>query len=252
MKLRRCLASHQLLFLIVCYLSAAASLKSQESITTRDGKTQQAKIVGSNGSTVQLQVGAGMVGVPLSSISQVTMAPPADYAAAVAAYESKDFAKALTSATLVTGKYKGLPTEWAQQAALMLGDIYVAQNDLARAETAYMDFQKLYPGQGSTQADVCMARIAISKKDYAGAKQKLEPLAAQALKEKNIPRNAASSYSQVFYLLGQTREAEGDYPGALQDYLRTVTLFYQDHPAVSGAQERADALRKAHPGLVAP
>ena len=252
MKLRRCFASHQLLFLIVCCLSVAAPLYSQETITTRDGKTQAAKIVGSNGTTVQLQVAAGMVGIPLSSITQVVMAPPPEYTLAVAAYEGKDYAKALSSMAQVAGKYKGLPTEWAQQAALRLGDIYVAQNDLAKAEAAYRDFQKFYPGLGAVQVDVCMARVAFSKKDYAAAKQKLEPLAETALKDKSVPKADGASYSQVFYLLGGIKEAEGDFPGALQDYLRTVTLFNQDHPAVSSAQEKADALRKAHSGLVAP
>jgi len=252
MKLRRCSASHQLLFLIVGCLSVAARLYSQDTITTRDGKTQAAKIVGANGTTVQLQVAAGMVGIPLSSITQVVMAPPAEYTLAVAAYEAKDYPKALASMAQVAGKYKGLPTEWAQQAALMLGDIYVAQNELAKAETAYTDFQKFYPGRGTVQVDVSMARVAVSKKDFTAAKQKLEPLAEAALKEKSVPKAAAASYSQVFLLLGEIKEAEGDFQGALQDYLRTVTLFYQDHVAVSSAQEKADALRKAHPGLVAP
>ena len=252
MKLRRCLASHQLLFLIVCSLSAAATLHSQDSITTLDGKTQVAKIVGSNGTAVQVQVAAGVVGIPLSSIKQIVMPPPAEYTLALAAYDEKDYGKALASMTQVTSKYKGLPTEWAQQAALKLGDIYVAQNDLAKAEAAYKDFQKLYKGQGALQVDVCEARIAVSKKDYTAAKEKLEPLAEAALKVKSVPKADASSYSQVFYLLGQIKEDEGDLQGALQDYLRTVTLFYQDRLAADAAQEKADALRKAHSDLAAP
>jgi tetratricopeptide (TPR) repeat protein len=252
MKLRRCFASHQPLFLFVCCFLAAANLNAQDKIVTRDGKTQEAKIAGANGTSVQLQVGAGTVSLPLASITQVVMAPPPEYTAACTAYEAKDFSRALAGTAQVTAKYRGLPTDWAQQSALMLGDIYVAMNDLVKAEAAYRDFQKSYPGAGSAQADVGMARIAFSKKDYATAKQKLEPIAAQALKEKNIPNAAAVSYSQAFYLLGQIKEAQGDYSGALQDYLRTVTLFYKDRYAAGGAQERADALRKAHSGITVP
>ena len=67
----------------------------------------------------------------------------------------------------------------------MLGDLYVALNEVPKAEVAYKEFQRLYPGGGSLQADVGMARIAASKKDFATARQKLEPITvAQALKEK--------------------------------------------------------------------
>jgi hypothetical protein len=34
--------------------------------------------------------------------------------------------------------------------------------------------------------------------------------------------------------------------------LRTVTIFYHDRTAVASAQERADALRKAHKEVTAP
>lgn len=252
MKLRRCSASQQLLFLVACCLLAVVPARAQETIITRDGKTQDVKIIGANGTSVQVKVGAGMVGIPLGSISQVNMAPPAEFAAAVEATESKDYAKALSLLKTLTGKYKGLPTDWARQATLMLGDVSVSKNDLAQGEEAYKEYKKLYPDQSSTQLDVCMARLAVAKKDYAAAREKLEPIAAQALKEKSVSKTNAAIYSQVFYLLGQVKEAGGDYSGALQDYLLTVTLFCQDRPAVSGAQERADALRKAHTGLVAP
>ena len=44
----------------------------------------------------------------------------------------------------------------------------------------------------------------------------------------------------------------GNFSEALEDYLRTVTLFYHDPAAVSVAQERADALRKDHKEVTVP
>ena len=96
-----------------------------------------------------------------------------------------------------------------------------------------------------------MARIAISKKDYDAAKQKLEPITAQALKEKVPAPAVAPAYSQAFFLLGEVQEAQQDYSAALENYLRTVTVFYHDRTAASSAQERADALRKDH-GVTVP
>ncbi|MEO8352808.1 MAG: hypothetical protein ABI680_13820 [Chthoniobacteraceae bacterium] len=50
-------------------------------------------------------------------------------------------------------------------------------------------------------------------------------------------------YSGAFYVMGQVRESENDYAGALEDYLRTVTIFYHDPTALAAAQDRAEALR---------
>ena len=134
----------------------------------------------------------------------------------------------------------------------MLGDIYLAMNRIPDAEAAYNDFQKAYAGKSSLQSDVGIARIAVAKKDFPSAKAKLQPIAEAALKLKNIPRTDALAYGQAFYLLGQIKESENDYLGALEDYLRTVTLFPNDRIAAAGAQEKADALRKSHSALVVP
>ena len=59
-------------------------------------------------------------------------------------------------------------------------------------------------------------------------------------------------YSQTFYLLGQIAEAQQQPSIALENYLRTVTIFSDDHGAVTAAQEKADALRKNNPTLTVP
>lgn len=201
-------------------------------------------MVGVNGTNLQVQVGAGTLGIPLASIREVQMPAPPELAQAHQAFAARDYRRALALASGIVEKFKGMPTDWTQLATGMLGDIYVAMNDLPKAEAAYKEYQRLYPGAGSVQADVGIARIAVSKKDYGTAKQKLAPIVAQALKEKNIPRAQAFAFSQAFFILGQVEEAEGNATGALEDYLRTVTIFHHDPSAVAGAQERADALRK--------
>ena len=248
MKLRFRFVRQQLLFLFGCVavLIGAVTMVRADIVTTTDNRRQEVKVIGVSGSTLQVQVGAGTLGLPLASIKEVQMAAPPELAQAQQAFAAKDYKRALSLITQLTEKYKGMPAEWAQLATGMLGDLYVALNELPKAEVAYKEFQRLYPGGGSLQADVGMARIAASKKDFATARQKLEPITAQALKEKNVSRLHAYAYSQAFLVLGQVKESEGNAPGALEDYLRTVTIFHHDPAAVSAAQERADALRKDH------
>ncbi|MEI6562238.1 MAG: tetratricopeptide repeat protein [Verrucomicrobiota bacterium] len=205
-----------------------------------------------SGANVQIQVGTGSVGIPLASLASVAMAAPADLAAANAACRAGDYAQALPLAKAVAEKYKGLPADWARQAMSLVGDISVDLGKLKEAEAVYKDYQRIYPGTGTLQTDVGMARIAVARKSYEAARAKLEPIAAAALKEKTPNPAVALVYSQTFYLLGQIAEAQAQPEVALESYLRTVTLFSADRGAAAAAQEKANALRKKDPTLIVP
>jgi len=239
-------------FAIFWLLSLNIGALAQDRVTTKDGKTQDVKILAVNGSTVQIRVGTGSIGIPLSSIASVAMAAPAELAAANAACQAGDYPKALPLAKAVAEKYKGLPIDWARQATSLVGDIQVALGNLKEAEAAYKDYQRIYPGAGTVQTDVGMARIAVALKNYDEAEKKLEPIAAAALKEKTPSPTLAPAYSQTFFLLGQIAEAQSQPEVALENYLRTVTLFHEDRGAVAAAQEKANALRKKDPTLTVP
>jgi tetratricopeptide (TPR) repeat protein len=239
----------QLLFLLLAALVFSAVAQAQDRIVTKDGRTQDVKITGVSGGTVRVTIGAGSVGIPLANIAQVTMAPPEEFNVAVKAFEEKNYAKVLVNAKTVVDNFKGLPVDWAQQAMALLGDAYAGLNDIPRAEAVYREYQKLYPGAGSVQTDIALAKIALLKKDHATAKQKLQPIVDAALKD---PTKTGGVYGQAFFLFGQIQEAQGDKPAALENYLRTVTLFGEDRLTSASAQERADALRKADPALAVP
>jgi len=254
MKLRVPLTIQQLLFAIGVALLLAAKTRAQDVIITQDNQQRTVKIIGvsASGQTLDFFVGQGQLGLPLSSVKEVRMPPPAEFAQALAAYQAKDFSRSLNLIKEVVAKFKGMPSPWAQQATAMLGELYIATSDIPKAETAYADFKRLYPNGGSMQSEIGLSRLAVAKQDYETAKQKLAPIIDAALKEKTaVPANALA-YSQAFLVSGQVKEAGGDFSGALEDYLRTVTLFYQDHVAAASAQEHADALRTAHPGVTVP
>jgi len=254
MKLRVPFLPQQLLFAAMGALLLGSAAFAQDLVITKDNQQRQVKVVGvsPSGANLEFLVGAGKLGLPLASIKEVRMNPPAEYNQALGAFAAKDYGKSLTLLRGVVDRFKGMPSPWAQQATSMLGDIYIMANDLAKAEAAYNDFKKLYPGGGSLQSEVGLARLAVAKQDYATAKQKLEPITEAALQEKIVNPANALAYSQAFLVSGQVKESEGNLPGALEDYLRTVTIFYHDRTAVASAQERADALRAAHKEVTAP
>ena len=213
----------------------------------RGGTTQQVRIMDTTPTGIRAQMGAGVVLVlPFANVTAVTMNPPPEFEAAVAANEKGDLSTAFKNADFIVKKYRGLPTEWAQQAMLMLGDIYVALNQLPQAQAQYTDYQRAYPAAPAADISVGMARIDVSKKDFAAAKAKIDPIIGPALKLKNPSKSVSALIGRAFYVSGQIKEQSGDFPGALEDYLRTTAIFPGDRVAAASAQERADALRKEH------
>ncbi len=216
------------------------------------------KVTAVAGTSLMVKDNFGEHGVPLSQILEVRMAEPQEVKSALQAYQSKDYAKAFALAKVVADKFRGLPTGWAATATSLLGDIYLAQGDNAKAQAAYDDFAKAYPKPQANEpdrgwwqmADLGRARLAVAKKDFEAAKKTAEPLRDRALQEKNVTAASGQLYGQAFLVLGQIKEAQGDFQGALEDYLRTVTLFYHDPSATAMAQDRADTLRKNHNAFV--
>lgn len=239
----------------LCLLAAAGLCSplaaADDSLTFRDGRKQDGKILSVSAGTVEMEIklpngSTGKIGFPVAGIASVTMEQPTSVRTGLAAYEAGDFAKALSELRPVSEKYRGLPTEWARRVAAVMGDVYLETKDLARAEAAYTEYGRAYPGgKASLRSNVGMARLAFAKGEQARAKQLLEPIAKAALEDAAPAEADGAMYGQVFLLLGQAREAEKDYAAALQDYLRAVTLFYQDRAVANAAQKAADALRTA-------
>ncbi len=235
------------------------SARGQDRLYFKNNRVQDGRLAGMNGSTVLMNIaagsGPGQIGFDLSLIARVDAAPPPAFAAGYAAFQAGGWDKALAALKPIADQYHGLPTEWARQAVGALGDIYLEKNDIARAELAYNEYRRFYPqGAGNgLRGNLAQARLAFAKKDAAAAKQRLEPITKAALKSPTQISSADSAaYGQAFYLMGQLREKDGAYQEALEDYLRTVTVFYQDKTAAAGAQKNADALRAAHKEISVP
>jgi tetratricopeptide (TPR) repeat protein len=236
--------------LLVALLAATPMAGAQDAVIFKDGKSREGKVVGVSGANVQLQIGAGTIGLPLAAVAQVNMAPPPGVADAEKAFTAGNYAAALAASKLVADRFAGLPTDWAKRCTLMAAECYIQLNDLPKAEAGLADFEKKYPGQGSTMADVGAAMIAFAKNDFAAAKAKLQPIAEKALETYRPDEAMGRTYGRTFLMLGKIAESEGDASAALENYLRTVTLFYQDAAALASARERADAIRKERGTMV--
>lgn len=236
-------------------VASAGSLLAQDQITFNTGQPPLAgKIERVANGQVMINIGVGSRPVPLSQITSVTMAaPPPAYNQALAAYEAREYEKALQLLRPIVDQYKGLPTDWVQRGMGMIVDLYLELNQIPRAQQEYAEFEKFYPNAKSSERMVVMkAKMAVATKKVAEAKAVLEPMAKAALAKKEVSAQDGATYGQVFLVMGQIYESENKLPEALESYLRTVTVFYQDPTASAAAQAKADALRDANKTLVAP
>jgi hypothetical protein len=243
-----------MIFALLAILAAGVTLRAQQPVGSHALKLrgsaapQVGTILSADGRIVQFQTQAGTVGYPLANVESAVMPPPPEYGLAQQAVAAKDNKKALQFARSVYDKFKGLPVDWAKVSALMVADLLIAEGDTEKAEGIFREFEQYYPGGGGLQAKVGRARIAVARKDLLSAKDSLASVTEEALKQKTVPRENAFAYSQAFYVMGLVNEADGKPQDALENYLRTVTIFFHDPSSRAAAQERADALRASNTG----
>ncbi len=242
--------------LCLCAATSAHAQGTSDKIFLKGNPTPDVgQITGVQGDTILLNIPGGSTSRALALVDHVEAPAPPTYASGIAAYNVGNYDKALADLRGIGEKFRGLPVDWAQQTLAALGNIYLEKNDIAKAEAAFADFRKYYPkapGNG-LQFNVAQARIAFAKNNAVAAKQQLDAIIQAALKAPaEVNRTDGAAYAQAFYLMARLQERESNFQGALENYLRVVTLFYQDPAVAANAQKSADALRAAHKDVSVP
>lgn len=225
-------------------LAVAVSAVAQDALVLKDGQRREGQILGVRSDAVRLKVGPAETGIPLASVASVTMNPPKGYQDALNAWAKQNAPATITAIKPIVDNFIGLPTTWAARSSALLGEAYLATDKLAEAETAFAAFQKAYP-DAAEMAQVGLARLAISKKDFSTAREKLAPIVEVARSTKLAESGQNATFGQALYLMAQVQEASGQKPEALENYLLAAALFREDAAAASGAAEKAKALEAA-------
>jgi tetratricopeptide (TPR) repeat protein len=228
---------------LASFFATAASLLAQDLVVQKDQQRREGEILGVAGGKLRIKIGPAETSLPMEQVSSVMKAPPKAYDEAVNALQDGNANKALGLLKPIVETFRGLPTDWAERSSALLGDVYLSLEQLPAAEAAFAEFAKAYPGAKS-RSDISLARLAVSRNDFAGAKIRLTPIVAEAESVVTAGAGKSATYGQAFYLMGIILENEGAYPEALRHYLSAVTLFHDDKAVVVKAQERAEFLTK--------
>lgn len=228
-------------FLLAAAILASPCAMAQNVVTSKDGTKREGLVTGVRNGAVRIKVGPAETAIPLAKIQSVTMPAPTEYTEAVEAWQNGNAAAALPKLESVVANFEGLPADWAERAASLLPEIYLAEDRTDDAEKALARFQQLYTDSAAS-SDLLLARMAISKSDFSTARGKLEPLVAEARKTLLPSGPNAVAMSQALFLMGKVHENDGKKPEALESYLLVTTIFKNDPASVARAAERAKAL----------
>jgi len=233
-------------------MALAAPALAQDTVVLKSGLTREGKIVGAASGNVRLQVeGGGTTSFPVAEVREIRMAAPPEFEAAAAKLATGDAKGAVIALQKINDTFAGLPAAWAERAAALLGDAKLAAGDKAGAAAAYDNLTKTYPN-ATALANLGRARLAVDDGKFSEAAPLLAPLLANSDKTA-FPKPAdGPALSQAHYLMGRIKEASGDFPAALENYLKASALFPFDENAAAEARKRADTLRAEHAGLIAP
>ena len=228
---------------LVAIFATAAPLLAQDVVVQKDKQRREGEILGVDDGKLKIRIGPAETSLPMDQVASVIKAPPKAYDDALNAWQDGNASKSLGLLKPIVDTFRGLPADWAERASALLGDLYLSLDQLPAAEAAFAEFTKAYPGATSL-SDIGLARLAISRRDFAGAKARLTPIIADAENVVMADAGKSATYGQAFYMMGIIHENEGAYPEALRDYLSAVTLFHDDKAVVAKAQERAEFLIK--------
>lgn len=212
-------------------------------VVQKDGQRREGEITGVKADAVRIKIGPVETAVPIANVQSVDKAAPADYEAANELWRAGNAAGALAKLEPLALKFNGLPTIWAERACSLLPELYISQGRTAEAESAFRNFQKLYPSSGSS-SDLLLARLAISKKDFVTARAKLAPVVESARQTKLPAGSTAIAMSQALCLMGEIQENSGEKSEALENYLLVTTIFKNDPSSATRAATRAEALQQ--------
>jgi len=226
---------------IAIFSSTCLVANAQDTIVQKDGQHREGQITGVKADVLRIKIGPAETGIPMANVASVTMAPPKTYTDTLTAWQSGDAKKTLSLLEPLVATFNGLPTVWAERASALLGEAFLAAGQVDKAETAFASFQKSYPAAAST-ADIGLARLAIEKKDFSTAREKLIPVVEKAKATKLAGAGENAVFGQALFLLAQVQESSAENSEALENYLLVTTVFHEDEAIAKKSQDRATAL----------
>lgn len=235
----------------VLAMSAAASATLAQSASDffilKTGQRRDVVITHADAKNLYYQTPSGEAAMPWPSIKSEpgswNLADRAGVKEALAAADAGQYAAALTTLKPLAERYLVLPVPWVQDAVVAVVRCHTELKQFADADAVAKKFSEGQPGQANRVKPYLAIALAGQNK-YDEAITVLSEV-VKAGKGKLVVTFAEARMLGLAYLaLGDCYAAKGDAAKALDCYLTTTVLYYQDDPTARQAQAKADELKK--------
>lgn len=223
--------------------SAAMAQTAGDYFILKTGQRRDVVITGSDAKNLYYQTPSGNAPMPWSSIANWNLAERKGVREALAAVDAGKYAEALAVLKPLATSYLVLPSPWVQDAVVAVVRCHTELKQFTEANAVAKAFGEAQPTQLNRVKPFLAVGLAGEKK-YDEAIAALAEVVKAAVGKLVLTPAEARMFGQAYLTLGDCFAGKGDEQKALECYLTTAVLYYQDDQSARVAQAKADELKK--------
>ncbi len=213
----------------------------------RNGQRRDVAITRADSKNLYYQTPGGEAAMPWGSIKTEAgswnLADRQGVKEALAATEAGQYAAALAVLKPLVERYMVLPIPWVQDAAVAVVRCHTELKQMADADAVAKKLSEYQPAQANrVKPYLALALAGQNKHDEAIAV--LSEVVKAGATKLVVSTSEARMLGLAYLAMGDCYAAKGDAAKALDCYLTTTVLYYQDEPIARQAQAKADELKK--------
>ena len=212
----------------VILLLFSLSAWAQDKIILKNGNIIECRIIEYKPEGVMIDITGGNVAnitVNKNDIVQIIVPPPLELKRAEDYFAKKNYSQAVAQYKAVLAKYHNFSYSWKEDVYFNLAYSYMEEKKWAEAKDTFNKILSEFKSPKSVQkAQLGLAEVLFSKKDFSGAKKAYTEIIKTYSKEKE-------TLAHAHYYLGECIASLGEHEKALISFLK-VEIFYYDYPAL--------------------
>lgn len=228
--------------------SAMASLAMAQTagdyfVIKTSGQRRDVVITRADSRNLYYQTPSGDAPMPWASIGSWNLAERKGVRESLAAADAGKYAEALAVLKPLADRYMVLPVAWIQDAVVAIVRCHTELRQFAEADAVAKKLAESQPAQVNRVKPFLAIALAGQKK-YDEAITALTEVVKAAVGKLVLTPAEARMFGQAYLTLGDCFAGKGDETKALECYLTTTVLYYQDEQSARIAQAKADDLKK--------
>jgi tetratricopeptide (TPR) repeat protein len=224
-------------------VSLAMAQTAGDYFVLKTGQRRDVVITGADPKNIYYQTPSGAAPMPWTSIASWNLAERKGVREALAGVDAGKYAEALAVLKPLADSYMVLPVPWVQDVVVAIVRCQTELKQFTEADTVAKKFGEYQPAQ-LNRVKPFLAVVLAGQKKYDEAIAALTEVVKASVGKLVLTPAEARMFGQAYLTLGDCFAGKGDEQKALECYLTTTVLYYQDELSARVAQGKADELKK--------